>query len=83
MPEGTRVPAEVRIGAEDFSAIRANAFKHAVAVEKAVIVDADFGAVFIDELPVEPDFEHGNEPQKIRVWGLGSGIEGKELQIFS
>ena len=45
---------------EDLAAVAADALEHAVAVEQAVIVDADLGVFFVVELAGDVDFQrHG------------------------
>src|SRR4029079_11978099 len=47
----------VCLALEDLAVVNANSFEHAVAIEQAVVVDADLGVRLIDELAVEPDLE--------------------------
>ena len=48
-------PIEVLVEAEDLAAVAADALEDAVAVEQAVIVDADLGVFFVEELAVDVD----------------------------
>ena len=44
--------------AEDFAVVDADALEDAVAVEEAVIVDADLGVGLVEELAVDVDLGH-------------------------
>ena len=63
-PDGLgRVPQPVEVlgQAEDLAAVAADALEHAVAVEQAVVVDADLGVFLVVELAVDVDFQgHGD-----------------------
>ena len=48
-------PLDVLLEPEDLAAVAAQAFEHAVAVEQAVIVDADLGVFLRDELAGDVD----------------------------
>ena len=48
-------PVDVLAEAEDLAVVNADAFEDAVAVEQAVIVDADLGVGFVVELAVDVD----------------------------
>ena len=59
-PDGLgRIPQPVEVGlqAEDLAAVAADALEDAVAVEQAVVVDADLGVFFVVELAVDVDLQ--------------------------
>jgi hypothetical protein len=43
--------------AEDTTIVNANALKHAVTIQKAVVEDADLGFGFVNDVTVEVDFQ--------------------------
>ena len=51
---------------EDLAVVDADALEDAVAVEQAVVVDADLGVGFVEELAVDPDLKFHGDFQEIR-----------------
>jgi hypothetical protein len=47
----------VGVELEDLAVVDADAFKDAIAVEKAMIVNAYLGIIFVVKLSVDPDFK--------------------------
>ena len=50
-------PVEVLLEPEDLAAVAAQALEHAVAVEQAVVVDADLGVFLVEQLAADVDLE--------------------------
>ena len=68
-------PVEVLFQSENFPAVHANAFKDPIAIEQPVVVDADFGVLFVVELAGDVDLQgHGrkNPNDEIRMANLGT-----------
>jgi hypothetical protein len=64
---------------EDFAPIDADAFEDAVAVEQAVVVDADLGVFLVVEFAVDPDFEgHGGSIAGNWNCGIAKRRHGKQ-----
>ena len=73
-------PVDVLVEAEDLAAVDADAFEDAVAVEQAVVVDADLGVFLRNELAVDVDlsrhaFKDATEPSAEIHGGDGERIE--------
>src|SRR5262249_10155575 len=64
---------QVRISLKNPAVVNANTLEHAVAVEKAMIVNTDFRFGLIDERAVEPDFGHRNS-KRSESRGQRSGL---------
>src|SRR6516165_6678350 len=71
-PDGARAliqSVDVFLEPEDLAVVNADAFEDAVAVEEAMVVDADLGVVLVVELAVDVDFGHLVASPRIRLTG--------------